>query len=102
MLTIFLFNFVTGYVETEDIYYKVDKQIVEKYGKEYLWEVRLKVLGRTDKDAAKIIVEECGLPITSEEFIRQSKKIQVDLLRNAVFCPGIDELHVLYFDWNQI
>jgi len=79
-------------LRTEDIYEKVDGIMIAKYGGVYGQDIRLKVLGRTELDAATIIVNEYKLPLTPHEYKIQANKLQMTLLKDCTLMPGAESL----------
>lgn len=76
-------------LDTEPIYDTVIGDIIKLHNKEYLDDIKLKIMGRTDQMFAKIIVEDLNLPITEEEFLSKfyelcrQRFLNVNLLRGA-------------------
>lgn len=58
-------------VDTEPIYETCCSNIIRGFGKEYLAEVRMKVMGTTEQKTCEIIVNELALPISAAEFQKQ-------------------------------
>lgn len=73
---------------TEDLYYKADSTVINKYGKEYPWELRMKVLGRTEQECAHILVNELKLPITNKQYQEEARTVALQLLKDATLMPG--------------
>lgn len=70
------------------MYKKSIETFLARFGKEYTWELRDMVMGTVEQDTAKILVNECNLPITVDEFRTQIKELQRDELRKAELMPG--------------
>lgn len=70
------------------MYYKIDCEIVGQYGKQFLKEMKQKVLGTTEHRSAEIIVEMLQLPVAPEDYLIQVKKLQLERLGNVDPMPG--------------
>lgn len=79
-------------LKTEDIYEEADRKMISKYGKTYLKEIRMKVLGCTERAAASIIINELKLPITVEQYRHQVDEILDDMLKEATLMDGAERL----------
>lgn len=64
------------------------QNIVSPYGKEYTFDLKLKVMGFHTNETAQTIVSELELPMTPEEFITESKKQFEVLFPDASLMPG--------------
>ncbi|EEB10900.1 2-deoxyglucose-6-phosphate phosphatase, putative [Pediculus humanus corporis] len=79
-------------LDTETIYKDIISKIAESYNKKYTKEIQIMVLGTTEQSTAKIVVENCGLPISSEEFLEQFRGMQVSYLPHAKLMKGAEKL----------
>lgn len=70
------------------MYGKVDTEVIARYGKEYPISVRRKVLGIPGKNAAEIIVNELGLPLTAEQYHSLVVELTSQRLPDAELMPG--------------
>lgn len=84
MFELILFSFT----DTESLYYKLDGQICEKYGKQFTKKIKQKVLGTTAFRSAEIIVEELNLPVTVQDYVDQMKEMQLKELGDVDIMPG--------------
>lgn len=75
--------------DTECIYKQIITEIAESYGKKYTQEIQLMVLGTTEEMTAQVVVKECGLPITKDEFLQKFREMQTSYLENAKLMNGI-------------
>ncbi|XP_063067958.1 LOW QUALITY PROTEIN: pseudouridine-5'-phosphatase [Engraulis encrasicolus] len=80
------------FADTERLYTVSYQQICDRYGKEYTWEVKCAVMGKRSLDANKIIAESLELPLSPEELITESRKIQEKIFPSAALMPGAEKL----------
>ncbi|XP_047537541.1 pseudouridine-5'-phosphatase-like [Vanessa atalanta] len=84
-------------LNTEDLYTVAFQNIVSQYGKDYTFNLKLKLMGSQAHETAQTIVSELELPITPEEFIHESKKQFEVLFPDTNVMPGakrlIEHLH---------
>lgn len=78
--------------ESESIYDKIINDIAHEYGKEYVKEVKLKVLGTPEHDTARIVIRELELPLSPEEFLFAYKSKVREELQNPSLMPGAKDL----------
>ncbi|KAK2701317.1 hypothetical protein QYM36_020028 [Artemia franciscana] len=78
--------------DTEVIYTRCTEEIAARYGKTYPWEVKLKQMGRTAPDLAKVIVEELGLPLLPWEYAAEARIIQEKSFTECQLMPGAEKL----------
>ncbi|PSN32125.1 Pseudouridine-5'-phosphatase [Blattella germanica] len=77
---------------TEEIYVELYKVICGRYGKEYTFELREKVMGTIEKDTCAIIARELNLPVTPEELLDQQHALQEEMLTQVPLMPGAERL----------
>lgn len=70
-ITHVIFDLDGTLVDTETIYESCCANIIRSFGKEYLPEVRFKVMGTSEQRTCAIIVDELALPISAEDFRSQ-------------------------------
>ena len=75
--------------DTETIYEKCYEIIAEEFGKKYTWEIQAKVMGDSAKNGAKIIIEQLGLPLTVEEYMKKMRVLCAQYLPDARLQPGL-------------
>ncbi|CAO3669334.1 unnamed protein product [Umbelopsis vinacea] len=81
-------------INTEDIYTQVTQDVLDKYapGKTFTWEFKSKLMGRIGHESAAMIVEHFQLPMTAEEYIEISSKIQEERFPFCKPLPGVERL----------
>ncbi|XP_011291370.1 probable pseudouridine-5'-phosphatase isoform X2 [Musca domestica] len=79
-------------LDTESVYEEVIRQIAQEYDKPYPIETRLKLLGTTEPRTAEIVVNDLGLPITTEEFLQKFHKLCRERLADCPLHKGAEKL----------
>ncbi|KAL2735936.1 pseudouridine-5'-phosphatase-like [Vespula squamosa] len=79
-------------LDTEILYSKAFNMISQKYGKEYTWEHKIKIMGFKSNESAKAIVEMLELPISGAEFESQLASIYMDIFPMCNLMPGAERL----------
>lgn len=90
-------------IDTESMNVQIIKEITSKYGK-ILDEntIGTKIIGRTEKTAAEMIVEKLKIPISVEEFRDIRKKMEKERLPESIkLLPGVENI-VFYFKDNNL
>ncbi|XP_038207451.1 pseudouridine-5'-phosphatase-like isoform X2 [Zerene cesonia] len=65
--------------------------MLSKYGKEYKYDLKLRLMGRQAHESAKIIITELDLPLTVEQFLAESKKGE-KIFQDTKLLPGAQRL----------
>ncbi|KAG5677576.1 hypothetical protein PVAND_007325 [Polypedilum vanderplanki] len=79
-------------LDTEHVYEKVFQKVISKYGKTLTPEVRVKLLGSTEKRACAICVDDLELNVKVDDFISDFRKLSLQRLPNVEFMPGAEKL----------
>lgn len=79
-------------LDTEFIYEKTIRAICESFGKEYRWDVRLKVMGTTEQNTAQTVIDEIGIPLTLNEFLQRLDDLVRDEFRSVNLMKGAKRL----------
>ncbi|KAL0868494.1 hypothetical protein ABMA27_007975 [Loxostege sticticalis] len=88
-------------LNTEELYTIAFQNILTPYGKEYTFELKLKLMGSQAHETAKKIVSELELPLTPEEFMAKSKIQFEQLFPDTQVLPGAKRL-IEHFHKNNI
>jgi pseudouridine-5'-monophosphatase len=90
---IHIYIFVTWEkLDTERVYEKVFQEVTSKYGKMLTPEVRVKLLGSTERRSCEICVNDLELNVTLDVFIKDFRELSQQRLPNVAFMPGAERL----------
>lgn len=78
--------------DTEPIYEKVFQEVTTKYGKTLTPEVRIKLLGSTERRSCEICVNDLELNVSLDDFIKDFRELSLQRLPNVDFMPGAERL----------
>lgn len=62
--------------------------LVKSYGRPYPWDVRMKIMGTTERRTCEIAVKELNLPVSVDEFHHQYQVSCLKNLGNAYLLKG--------------
>nr|CAD7456573.1 unnamed protein product [Timema tahoe] len=78
--------------DSEGAYGLMFEEIAANYGKVFSWDLKLKIMGTTEMDSARLMVQELDLPISAEEFTEAVRKIHHSFLSKCSLMPGAERL----------
>lgn len=88
-------------LDTEQMYTDAAQKVLDPFGHVYTWELKEKMMGHKDIEAASILVTELDLPISPAEFVvRRSLHLKF-MYPESVLKPGAEVL-TQYFKQNKI
>ena len=64
------------------------ENLAKSYNRPYPWDVRMKILGTTERRTCEIAVKELNLPCTVDELLRQFKLSMQKNLRDVNLMKG--------------
>ncbi|CAG2117123.1 unnamed protein product [Medioppia subpectinata] len=79
-------------LDTEPRYEKAISTVTERYGKPYKLELKVRVIGTTGRDSARLITKELELPITPDQYIAELDKEYEKVFDNVPFMAGAERL----------
>ena len=79
-----------GLADTEHFYTVVQKKIVARYGKDFTYELKSKMMGKRALDAGRVLIAELQLGdvLTAEEFVKEREEALHDMFLNCDLMPG--------------
>jgi beta-phosphoglucomutase-like phosphatase (HAD superfamily) len=81
-------------LDTETFYTTVQQQILAKYGKEFTWALKSKMMGKKALEAAQVLIDDLQLAgqLSAEEFVAL-REVELDrLFPTAQLMPGAERL----------
>lgn len=79
-------------IDSETLYTDAYNRVIQKYGKTYTWEHKVKIMGFKTREAVETIIKLLELPITAEEFEAQLEVIYQEIFLNTKVMPGAYKL----------
>ncbi|KAK9804699.1 hypothetical protein WJX72_000393 [[Myrmecia] bisecta] len=81
-------------LDTEEFYTVVQKQILARFGKEFTWDLKSKMIGHKALAAANICVSELGLEdqISAEDFLKEREALLDQMFPHTDLMPGAERL----------
>ncbi|KAL1480877.1 hypothetical protein MTO96_050676, partial [Rhipicephalus appendiculatus] len=77
---------------TEKLYTKAVQTVADRYGKQYTWELKQRVMGIPGKDAARLVIDGLGLPLGTEEYLKEMDRLYAEMFPSAELMPGVERL----------
>jgi phosphoglycolate phosphatase-like HAD superfamily hydrolase len=81
-------------LDTESFYTVVQKQILAKYGREFTWALKAKMMGKKALEAAAVLIEDLHLggQLSAEEFV-DMREVELDrMFPTAQLMPGAERV----------
>ncbi|KAH9418563.1 Pseudouridine-5'-phosphatase [Dermatophagoides pteronyssinus] len=80
-------------LDTETMYEKAINSVTQRYGRDYPFEVKMKIMGRINPEGAQIIINELQLPLTVDEYTQQVDEEYRKVFSDYVpLMPGAERL----------
>jgi pseudouridine 5'-phosphatase len=77
-------------LDTEPLYTEAIAEVAARFGKVYDWSLKRDCIGRGTLDAARIIVEGLGLPLSAEELVHERDLLLTPLVARAPAMAGAE------------
>ena len=87
-----IFDFDGTLIDSERYLTKAANQVVQRYGKEFTWNLKSKTLGLHFGLSGPIVIQELDLPLTLEEYIKEVLDEYGELIIDCPFMPGAKRL----------
>lgn len=87
-------------LNTEPIYENTVREICRSFGKDYPADVRLKVMGTTEQNTAKVCINELSLPFTVPEFLAKMDELVREKILSLQLMKGAERLILHLNDHN--
>jgi pseudouridine-5'-monophosphatase len=81
-------------LDTETFYTVVQQQIVGKFGKEFTWALKARMMGKKALEAAQVLIDDLQLAgqLSAEEFVAM-REVELDrMFPTAALMPGAERL----------
>lgn len=76
-------------IDTEDLYTIAYQNILTPYNKEYTYDLKVKLMGMQDKEAAKLLLSTLDIPMSIEEWVSAVKDQYKKLFPDSELKPGM-------------
>ena len=75
-------------LDTEKLYTEATQRVVDEFGKTFDWSLKSQMMGRHELEAAQLLVDTLGLPISAAEYLKRQLPIAEALFRCAAEVTG--------------
>ncbi|MEO6599894.1 MAG: HAD-IA family hydrolase [Polyangiaceae bacterium] len=75
-------------LDTEKLYTEATQRVVDEFGKTFDWSLKSQMMGRHELEAAQLLVDTLGLPISATEYLKRQLPIAEALFRSAEEVTG--------------
>jgi len=79
-------------LDTERIYSEVTTEILARFGMTYSWELKSRLMGLRELDAASLLIQETGVDMTADEYLRERNEKQAEKFLFTKPLPGVMRL----------
>jgi (DL)-glycerol-3-phosphatase len=81
-------------LDTETFYTIVQQQILKRYGKEFTWELKAKMMGKKALEAVVVLIDELGLhgQVDPASFVKEREALLHDMFPQSELLPGARRL----------
>lgn len=75
-------------LDTEELYTIGFQEVASRYGKQFTFDLKTKIMGQQSREFAGNIIDELELPMTVDEFLSETKMIFEKLFPESKIMPG--------------
>ena len=75
-------------LDTEPLYTRATQEVVGEFGVVFDWSVKSGMIGRSDAEGARHLVESLGIDLSPDEYLRRRKPILDRLFESTAEMPG--------------
>lgn len=81
-------------LDTESAYTEAQQEIVGRFGKQFTWDLKAKMMGKKSLEAAEILVAELELEgkLDPQDFLKEREVLLESKFRNSRVLPGVERL----------
>ncbi|KAL6748284.1 HAD-like domain-containing protein [Haematococcus lacustris] len=81
-------------LDTESLYSVAQQQILNRYNKQFTWELKTKMMGRKALEAMEVLVADLELQdqVTAEQLLKERTVVLDQLFADAALMPGAERL----------
>ncbi|EEB09804.2 haloacid dehalogenase-like hydrolase [Schizosaccharomyces japonicus yFS275] len=80
-------------IDSEEVYTETTNQILARYGKgPLILPVKVQMMGRPGHEAARVVIEWSGIPMTPQQFVDEQQVIRAKYWKNVKLMPGVESL----------
>jgi HAD superfamily hydrolase (TIGR01509 family) len=79
-------------LDTEPLYTEATRCIVQRYGKEYGWDIKRHIMGGSAEAGARFVIDKLNLPLKIEAYLEEREHVLRALCASAPACPGAEAL----------
>lgn len=78
--------------DSEHYYTVAFNNVTRRYGKEFTWETKVKIMGTKSSVYSRMVVEELSLPLTPEQFLHMLEEEYPKVFPLVNMLPGVERL----------
>ncbi|KAL1478758.1 hypothetical protein MTO96_015975 [Rhipicephalus appendiculatus] len=79
-------------LDADKVYAAAVEDVVGRYHKKYTWELKKRVMGMPDADAARIVIDTLGLPVSEDYYLYELDRLYKLTLSLSRVKPGAEDL----------
>jgi len=87
-----LFDMDGVLLDTEELYTQATRRVLGPLGDRFDWRIKERMMGRAPLEAARILIDALGVPLTPQEYLDQKRPVLLELFRKSEPKPGAPAL----------